>query len=180
MDATQILSAVEHLVLQMDDQQRAVIIAPARVLCDVPLAAAAAGLRSGLLRTGRVRAIVRLPQGLLRSKPREAQALWVLGPSFAEVPIAERWTMVADLSTRDLTEDVSQDLVSDIVASMGDRATIRAHSFRFARLVQTRLLLASRKSLVAAPSHGSAPSPSGAEAALRVEELVRLLQTGRA
>jgi hypothetical protein len=146
MDATQILSAVEHLVLQMDDQQRAVIVAPARVLCDVPLAAAAAGLRSGLLRTGRVRAIVRLPQGLLRSKPREAQALWVLGPSFAEVPIAERWTMVADLSTRVLAEDVSQDLISDIVASMGDRATIRAHSFRFARLVQTRLLLASRTS----------------------------------
>lgn len=179
MDATQILSAVEHLVLQMDDRQRAVIVAPARALCDVPLAAAAAGLRSGLLRTGRVRAIVRLPQGLLRTKPREAQALWVLGPSFAEVPIAERWTMVADLSTRVLAEDVSQDLISDIVASMGDRATVRAHSFRFARLVQTRLLLASRKSLVAVPSHGSAPSPSGTEAALRAEELVRMLQTGR-
>lgn len=179
MDAAQILSAVEHLVLQMDDQQRAVIIAPARVLCDVPLAAAAAGLRSGLLRTGRVRAIVRLPQGLLRSKPREAQALWVLGPSFAEVPIAERWTMVADLSTRILAEGVGQDLISDIVASMGNRATIRAHSFRFARLVQTRLLLASRKSLVSAPSHGSAQSPSGAEAALRVEELVRILQAAR-
>jgi hypothetical protein len=178
MDATQILSAVEHLVLQMDDQQRAVIVAPARVLCDVPLAAGAAGLRSGLLRTGRVRAIVRLPQGLLRSKPREAQALWVLGPSFAEVPIAERWTMVADLSTRVLAEDVNQDLISDIVASMGDRATIRAHSFRFARLVQTRLLLASRKSLATAPSRGSAQSPSGAEAALRVEELVRMLRTG--
>ncbi|BAS18311.1 hypothetical protein AHiyo8_pI66150 (plasmid) [Arthrobacter sp. Hiyo8] len=178
-DARQILSAVEHLVLQMDDQQRAVIIAPARVLCDVPLAPHAAGLRSGLLRTGRVRAIVRLPQGLLRSKPREAQALWVLGPSFAEVPIAERWTMVADLSTRALTEDVRQDLVSDIVASMGNRATVRAHSFRFARLVQTRLLLASRKSLAAAQSHGSAPSSKGAEAALRVEELVRKLRAGR-
>jgi len=179
MDASQILAAVEHLVLQMDDQQRAVIIAPARVLCDVPLAPHAAGLRSGLLRTGRVRAIVRLPQGLLRSKPREAQALWVLGPSFAEVPIAERWTMAADLTAQDLTEDVRQDLISDIVASMRNGATVRAHSFRFARLVQTRLLLASRKSLAAAPTHGSAPSSSGAEAALRVEELVRKLRAGR-
>jgi hypothetical protein len=62
---------------------------------------------------------------------------------------------------------------------MGDRATIRAHSFRFARLVQTRLLLASRKSLATAPSRGSAQSPSGAEAALRVEELVRMLQAER-
>jgi hypothetical protein len=178
MDAAKILLAVEQIVLQMDDQQRAVIIAPAQVLCDVPLAAAAAGLRSGLLRTGRVRAIVRLPQGLLRSKPREAQALWVLGPSFAEVPIAERWTMVADLSTRVLAQDVSQDLISDIVASMGDRGTVRAHSFRFARLVQTRLLLASKKSLATAPPRGSDPSSSGAEAALRVEELMRLLRTG--
>ncbi|MDR7166125.1 hypothetical protein J2X12_004179 [Pseudarthrobacter oxydans] len=177
MDASQILSTVEHMVLQMDDQQRAVIIAPARVLCDLPLDPEAAGLRSGLLRIGRVRAIVRLPQGLLRAKPREAQSLWVLGPSFAEVPIAERWTMVADLSTQDLTEDVKQDLVSDIVASMGNGATVRAHSFRFARLVQTRLLLASRKSLVTASSHGSAQIPDGAEAALRVEELVRLLES---
>lgn len=177
MDAMQILSAVEHLALQMDDQQRAVVVAPARVLCDLPLSAGAASLRAGLLRIGRVRAIVRLPQGLLRSKPREAQALWVLGPSFAEVPIAERWTMVAGLSTQELSEDVKQDLVSDIVASMGNGATVRAHSFRFARLVQTRLLLASRKSLVAAPSHGSARMPGGAEAALRVEELVCLLQS---
>ncbi|AOT05739.1 hypothetical protein [Arthrobacter sp. U41] len=177
MDAGQILSAVEDLLLEMDDQQRAVIIAPARVLCDLPLDGGPAGLRAGLLRIGRVRAIVRLPQGLLRAKPREAQALWVLGPSFAEVPIAERWTMVADLSTQDLTEDVKQDLVSDIVASMGNGATVRAHSFRFARLVQTRLLLASRKSLVAAPPHRSARMPDGAEAALRVEELVRLLQS---
>jgi hypothetical protein len=86
--------------------------------------------------------------------------------------------MVADLSTRVLAQDVSQDLISDIVASMGDRGTVRAHSFRFARLVQTRLLLASKKSLATAPPRGSDPSSSGAEAALRVEELVRLLRTG--
>jgi hypothetical protein len=177
MDALQILAAAEHLVLQMDDQQRAVIIAPARVLCDVPLAAGAAGLRSGLLRTGRVRAIIRLPQGLLVSKPREAQALWVLGPSFAEVPIAERWTVVANLSTQNLSEDARQDVVSDIVASMGNRATVRAHSFRFARLVQTRLLLASRQSLVAVQPGDSVRAPGVAETVLRVEELIRLLLT---
>jgi hypothetical protein len=60
---------------------------------------------------------------------------------------------------------------------MGNGATVRAHSFRFARLVQTRLLLASKKSLVVAPPHRSARIPGGAEAALRVEELVRLLQS---
>ena len=179
LDTTGILSGIENIVLQMDDSQRAVVIAPARVLCDV-LTGAPGNLRSDLLRSGRVRAIVRLQQGMLRAKPREPQALWVLGPSFANVPIADRWSMVADLSTIPLTLDVSQDLISDVVASMGDRATIRAHSFRFARLVQTRVLLARTGALVTAAHAKSTTASAGAEAALRIEELARVLSTGAA
>jgi hypothetical protein len=184
MDTARILSAVERIILQMDDDQRAVIIAPARVLSDAPLPPLATELRSGLLRSGRVRAIVRLPQGLLRSKPREAQALWVLGPSFADVEIADKWTMVADLFTSRLTEDVVQDLISDIAASMGDLPTVRAHSFRFARLVRTRQLLAGRGSLVALRPPSSANNPdelrSGdADALVRIEDLVRLIGAER-
>lgn len=174
-----ILLGIENIVLQMDDSQRAVVIAPARVLCDA-LSGEAGNLRAGLLRSGRVRAIVRLQPGLLRAKPREPQALWVLGPSFAEVPIADRWTMAADLSTVTLTLDVSQDLISDAVASMGDRATIRAHSFRFARLVQTRSLLAGDGSLVVIPPPRSTTAVHGTEAALRIEELVEALSGGSA
>jgi hypothetical protein len=180
LGTTEILGAIENIVLQMDDRQRAVVIAPARLLCD-PLTAGSARLRSDLLRSGRIRAVVRLQTGLLPAKPRESQALWVLGPSYAEVPIAERWTMVADLSTTSLTPDVRQDLISDIVASMGTRATIRAHSFRFARLLQTRVLLASKGSLVEASATRHPTSAGGAETALRIEELIRLLsqeQTG--
>lgn len=174
-----ILLGIENILMQMDDSQRAVIIAPARVLTDA-LQGEAGNLRAGLLRSGRVRAIVRLQPGLLRAKPREPQALWVLGPSFAEVPIADRWTMAADLSTTPLTLDVSQDLISDVVASMGDRGTIRAHSFRFARLVQTRILLAGHGSLVSVPASKSTTAAGGAEAALRIEELVRVLSAGAA
>lgn len=174
-----ILSGIENIVLQMDDSQRAVVIAPARVLCD-PLPGGGGNLRADLLRSGRVRAIVRLQPGLLRAKPREPQALWVLGPSFADVPIAERWTMVADLSAVPLTLDVSQDLISDVVASMGDIATIRAHSFRFARLVQTRVLLASKGALTGVtPGRSSTTAAGGAAMALRIEELVRALQIER-
>ncbi|WP_459793152.1 hypothetical protein [Arthrobacter sp. AD-310] len=176
LDATEILAAIENTVLQMDDSQRAVVIAPARLLCD-PISDDQAGqLRSDLLRFGRIRAVVRLQAGLLPAKPREPQALWVLGPSHAEVPIAERWTMVADLSSTSLTPDVRQDLISDIVASIGTRATIRAHSFRFAKLLQTRVLLASKGSLVEAPPANKRPTAAdGAEIALRIEELIRLL-----
>ncbi|MGM9470833.1 hypothetical protein ACS5PJ_02370 [Pseudarthrobacter sp. YS3] len=178
-DTVGILSGIENIVLQMDDRQRAVVLAPARVLTDM-LSGQAGNLRSDLLRSGRVRAIARLQPGLLRAKPREPQALWILGPSFAEVPIADRWTMVADLSTKPLTLDVSQDLISDVAASMGDRATIRAHSFRFARLVQTRILLASHGALVSVPAAKSTTPGRGAEAALRIEELIRVLSAGAA
>ncbi|WP_258802372.1 hypothetical protein [Pseudarthrobacter sp. NS4] len=176
LGTTGVLSGIENIVLQMDDSQRAVVVAPARVLCDA-LAGEPGNLRSDLLRSGRVRAIVRLRPGMLRAKPREPQALWVLGPSLADVPIAERWTMVADLSTTPLTLDVSQDLISDVAASMGDRATIRAHSFRFARLVQTRILLAGTGALVSVPPGRSTTAAAGAEGALRIDELVRALSS---
>lgn len=169
-DAAGILAAVEQTVMQMDDQQRAVVIAPAKVLSDALSAKVPSELRSGLLRSGRVRAVVRLPAGLLRSRPRQYQALWVLGPSFAEVDIADKWTMVADLSETQL-EGVVQDLISDIVASMGDLPTVRAHSFRFARLVRTRTLLASRAGLIAAARRDTGQQRSSAEDALRVEQL---------
>ncbi|WP_224026221.1 hypothetical protein [Arthrobacter sp. NicSoilC5] len=175
-DTTGILSGIENIALQMDDSQRAVIIAPARVLCDA-LSGEAGNLRSDLLRSGRLRAIVKLQPGLLRAKPREPQALWVLGPSYADVPIADRWTMVADVSTTALTLDVSQDLISDVAASMGDRATIRAHSFRFARLVQTRILLARHGSLVKGAAAKSSTAAPCAEAALRIEELLHALSS---
>lgn len=170
--AEEILAGIEDVVLQMDDAQRAVLIAPARVLSS-PLTGPAGNLRGDLLRSGRVRAIIQLPPGLLKAKPRELQALWILGPSFAEVPIVDRWTMVADLSTRQLTQDVSQDLVSDVVASMGDRWTLRAHSFRFARLIPTRTLLAGKGHLVAAAAPAASRARASAESALRIDELLR-------
>ncbi|QDW31435.1 hypothetical protein FFF93_009525 [Arthrobacter sp. KBS0702] len=170
--AEEILAGIEDVVLQMDDAQRAVLIAPARVLSS-PLTGPAGNLRGDLLRSGRVRAIIQLPPGLLKAKPRELQALWILGPSFAEVPIVDRWTMAADLSTRQLTQDVSQDLVSDVVASMGDRWTLRAHSFRFARLIPTRSLLASKGPLVPAAAPAATRARAGAESALRIDELLR-------
>lgn len=39
-------------------------------------------LRDVLVQHGSVRAIVRLPKGLVISKPRQALALWVLGPAY--------------------------------------------------------------------------------------------------
>ncbi|PYI69602.1 hypothetical protein CVV68_00360 [Arthrobacter livingstonensis] len=191
MDAAQMLTAVDNIALGMDGTQSAVVLAPASVLTDSLSGTgtgparnrAALAIRSDVLRSGRVRAIVRLPQGLLRSKPRQAQALWVLAPAHAGVAIGERWTMVADLTGLQLSADVRQDLVGDLAASMGGREEIRAHAFRFARLVPTRTLLASSGSLTASlpgppPAAMAAAAPgSPAEELVRAEEQIARLNS---
>jgi hypothetical protein len=157
MSVAAMLSAIDQIVLQMDPAQLAVVMAPSAVLSDANLAREADQVRSSLLRSGRVRAIVRLPVGLRPRKPQQPQTIWVLGDAYARVELAERWTMVADLSSLPLDQVAIDDLVGDLVAALGDRATVRAHAFRFARLVLTRTLLASHDSLVAgaqAPARG--------------------------
>ncbi|MFB9797381.1 hypothetical protein ACFFON_10605 [Arthrobacter citreus] len=177
MDALQMLSAVEHIQLQMGEDQRAVIIAPAVALTE-PLRGEAENVRSDLLRSGRLRAVVKLPQGLLLSKSRQALALWVLGPAHRSVEDTAKWTMVADLGSAHLSQDVVQDLVGDISAAMGTLAQIRAHSFRFAHLSLTRVLLASRGSLVGAAMASSGRKKlAGPEAALRADDLLAQLNT---
>lgn len=171
MPGAQMLASIENIVLQMDDDQLGVVLAPASVLSDGRVAREVDELRSALLRSGRVRAIVRLPAGLVPRKPQQAQALWVLGAAHAHVDLADRWTMVADLSSIALDEVAIEGLVSDLVASLGDRATVRAHAFRFARLVLTRTLLATRSSLVA----GARPTAHGATTADHVVRADALL-----
>ena len=153
----------------MDDDQRAVVIAPAAVLSDRLLDPSCEQLRDRVLRLGRIRAVVRLPKGLVTARPRQQLAMWVLGPSYADVSADERWMMLADLANVTLTADVIDDLVTDLVASMGDEAMVRAHAFRFTRLVKTRILLATRGNLVEVASRVErAHAGSVAELAMRI------------
>lgn len=150
MSVARILSEVENIVLQMDDAQRTVVLAPASALTDGRLAGEADAIRSQILRCGKLRAIVRLPRGLVTSNPRQALALWVFGPAHESVAHADRWTLAADLDDEPLSAGMRTDLVSDLTAAMGDEVSIRAHAFRFTRPVLTRTLLAGSGSLVAA------------------------------
>jgi hypothetical protein len=149
MSAEQILSAIENVALQLDDAQRAVVLAPASVLTDGRLTTEADALRSQILRSGSLRAIVRLPRGLVTGSPRQALALWVFGPAHESVARADKWTLVADVGDESLTPATRGDLVGDLAAAMGDASAIRAHAFRFARPIRTTALLASSGSLVA-------------------------------
>lgn len=161
----QILMAIDDISLDMDSSQAAVILAPANLLTDALPSGSTARIRDSLLRSGKICAAVRLPAGLLTSKPRHPMALWVIGKERIEVPIAERWMMVADLSTTGLDEAGHHDLVADLQASMHSREAIRARAFRYGRLVQTRLLLAGDGNLCRRPRTAPTPSATVSDAA---------------
>lgn len=148
MSDADVLSVIESTILQMDDSQRGVVLAPASALCDGFADRAADEIRAAALRTGHIHAIVRLPQGLVPSRPRQAMALWLLGSAQYDVPAEDRFTVVADLVNVHLTDVVVDSLVTDLLAATGTRAMARAHAFRFARAVSTRQLLTARTSLV--------------------------------
>jgi hypothetical protein len=177
MTTAAMLTAIDNIAVQMADDQRAVVIAPAAVLSDRLLDPACGQLRDSVLRLGRVRAVVRLPKGLVTERPRQQLTMWVLGPSYDHVPADERWMVLADLANVPLTADVVDDLVTDLVASMGDQAMVRAHAFRFTRMVTTRILLASRGNLLeVAPRVEPARAGTAAESALRIGSLKVQLQ----
>lgn len=157
--AAEILQAVDDLVLEMRDTDRAIVLAPATVLTE-SLSARDGLARTDIMRSGRVRAIIKLPAGLVTSSPRAALALWVLGRETGDVPVADRFTAVADLTASTLTSATRADVTSDVLAAMGSASDVRAHAFRFARLVRTTSLLASRSGLVGRPtSTATTPSP---------------------
>lgn len=148
----EILDAIDQIALQMSDAQRGVVVAPAGVLIEGGLDREAARRRAEVLRSGRVRAIVALPPGLVVAQPRQRLALWMLGPVHGEVPLAERRTLVVDLTATRLDAGVRADLVGDLAASMGGPEVVRAHAFSGPRLLPTRRLLARSGSLLDDPA----------------------------
>lgn len=159
----EMLHAMDELVLSMRDRDRAVVIAPAGVLTNA-LSRSDELARTDVLRSGRVRAIVKLPAGLITTAPREALALWVFGRETGDIPIGDRFTAVAHLAGPKLTVATRADLTSDVLAAMGSAREVRAHAFRFTRLARTTSLLAARGALV---SGDTAPAPAAAARSLR-------------
>ncbi|CAN7378679.1 hypothetical protein LJR044_002292 [Microbacterium foliorum] len=141
------LTTLDESVLQLGADDVAVIIGPARILTE-PLRHRERGIRADALRTDRVRAIVRLPAGLVPGSTREALALWALGPIPADVPVEDRYTAVADLTDTKLTSTRQADLVSDLVACMGTWQQTRARAHRFMSLQRTSSLRVRPGSLV--------------------------------
>ncbi|WP_396667363.1 hypothetical protein [Microbacterium sp. R86528] len=146
-DTHDMLRELDEIVLSLRDFDRGLCLAPARLLTDA-LDHRGEQLRAQVLRSGRIRGIVRLSTGLVTSAPREALALWVLGREYGEVPPSDRFTAVADLTDHPLTQAARADLASDLVAAMGTARELRAHAFRFTRIVRTTSLIAAQGALI--------------------------------
>ncbi|USQ75658.1 hypothetical protein [Ornithinimicrobium cryptoxanthini] len=145
---TQVLDAVGDLVIQLAPDSRVVVVGPASALTDRPTSAETDRARDAVLRSGRLRAAIRLPSGLLVRAPRQHLALWVLGPAHPDVPVMDRWTVVGDLSTAALDASTSDDLITDVLASLVDPRQVEHHAYRFGHRVVTATLIPGHVPLV--------------------------------
>lgn len=172
--ATDILHSIDELALSLGRTDAALVIGPSPVLVG-PLDGEADQQRSQTLRLGRVRAVVGLGPGLSPARVRQPLALWVLGADQRDLPIAERRTMVADLGSAGLDASSRQDLITDLAASLGGPADVKAHAFRFARLVRTSALVADGGSLTARSRRTVPAGPTDASTGRRSAD--RLVQS---
>ncbi len=133
----EVLDAIGRLVDQLSEDSRVVVLGPASALTDRPSSAEADRARDAVLRSDRLRAAIRLPDGLVVRSPRRALALWVLGPAHPDLPISERWTVVGLAPGPTLTDAVIDDIVGDVVASLARPNQAGRHAYHFARRVVT-------------------------------------------
>jgi hypothetical protein len=180
MSEVDLLRAVDEIALSCTQGQRVVVLGPARALTDrSPLDGEITRVRRDLLKTGLVRAIVRLPPGLATAHGRQRLALWCLGPGSDADPGGLTYgvrTLVADLANEPLDRPTVDALVADIVAGMDGRWGIAAHTLQLCQPVATSMLQLSDDDLVA-PVVAPAPAEPTAEIVDRLQALSDALRS---
>ena len=141
-----LLEQVDDVLVQLKDDQRAVVLGPASILTDALGSPRAEQMRRRILDTGRLRAIVRLARGSSPAAPQRRLAVWVFGPTPPGNFRNDGRTAVADLAGLDL-DAARVDIVSDVLAAVEDRPLPqaagldetqgRAHVFQVARYQRT-------------------------------------------
>ncbi|MGC3993499.1 MAG: hypothetical protein QM779_05130 [Propionicimonas sp.] len=155
------LDLIDEIALQLDERQLVLCLAPAATLTD-RLAGPAAVRRDELLRSGSVRAIVRLPAGLRPAVAREHLALWLLAAP-EQVPAAERRSLVADLSAEDPAV-FADGLAGDLLAAAQGAGGARRRAWARLHPAATGDLISAGGSLVPPrPLRAGTPERSGAD-----------------
>lgn len=168
-DGKAVLDTIDEIALSSSDDQRAVVVAPASLLIDRLGNRSLHQLRSQVVRTGRVRAMVRLPVGLVPHRSRQALALWVLGPDLAGHNLDERRIAVVNVSDAALTDVLIGQLRDDVVAATAEPRLARAHSYARARLVLTAAVLAQQGALLPPRPTVTRPDVEAAAAVVLLE-----------
>lgn len=163
----EMMDAVTDLLLGTTPQQRILVLAPAAVLTDRLRSPQDRVARDRLLRFPTLRAVVRLPAGLVAARPRERLALLMFGRRLEQSAVEPRM-LIGDLSNVALNRAVIDDLVTDLVASTAPATEARTHRFRFLRPVLTRRVLATTGAIVEVPTPDEVRSTSGADLVLQI------------
>lgn len=143
----EVLRAVDDLALSSAAEVRAVVLGPSTALTDRLRDPDAGAVRGDILRTDRLRAVVRLPAGLRPSQTRSRTGLWCLGPPQGGEPVA----VAADLVDETLDPTTAAELVTDLVAGVRGGRALAEHAFRFAQPLPARVLRARVGDLVERP-----------------------------
>ncbi|HWS57535.1 MAG TPA: hypothetical protein VN257_03280, partial [Actinotalea sp.] len=141
MTDAQVVEAVAGIAATLPVDAHAVVLGPASALTN-RLPAGLQSARATTLRSGRVRAVVRLPAGLWPAQSRRELAVWVLGPGPSDVRREDHRTALADMTVVPLDAATVEDLLTDLVAALGPGDALRAHAFRFVQLAVTQSVIA--------------------------------------
>jgi hypothetical protein len=165
--AESVLDALGEVEATLPPDGRALVLGPAAVLCD-RLPHRWQSVRATFLRSGRVRAVVRLPAALRPARTRERLGLWLLAPGPTDVRMDSHRTATADLGGTRLDPTIIEDLVTDLVAALPGSTTARGHAFRFTRLTPTTALIAAAGALVVPGAPARRPRTDAVEAAASI------------
>lgn len=144
------LNIVDDLSLWLAPGRTAVVLGPAQALtARLQPYSAEERLRARLLSSGVVEAILRLPGGMEPGRPGYDTALWVLTAN--PDPRARGWVLIGDVSDRDLSAEVVQECVTDVVTWHRDGYQPTAHSRRHLVQVAVRDLVEHPQSLSPKP-----------------------------
>lgn len=138
------LRSLARLATGLGPGQSAVVLAPADLLAE-QMPPTQAGIRSELLRSEAVEAIIMLPGGLMPFRPGYQTSLWVLRRD--ESGRGQGRVLHADISDRPLTAQMVDDLVEDVTTWRREGYHPAAHRRALATPVRVADLLSGHSSL---------------------------------
>ena len=133
--AEAVLDQVGDISARLSRNATAVVLGPADVLVSaLPAYSSAERTRARLIEDHMVEAVIRLPGGLTPFRAGYETALWVLAPA-RESPWRGR-ILLADISDRELTDEIIDELADDVLTWRRGGYDPRAHTRAFSDQVQ--------------------------------------------